>query len=156
MEIIALVLGAVFQLLATTIALLFLYTAQTIPSTYYFENPVSVNGSSDTANCSNYSVDPPGTRVIRCDAPLTSVLFDGVPTFTGADGAMWASSLLVLQATRGMDSVTYDFSATPGYQEVQAMELVMFNCPERGIHLQTITINSAQSIFASRSLHALC
>ena len=49
------------------------------------------------------------------------------------------------------ESFVFDFTATPGYAGVERVELVMFNCPEWGIAVQTIIFRAAPSIGASRS-----
>jgi hypothetical protein len=57
---------------------------------------------------------------------------------------MWASQLFTLQATVfSRREVIMDFTSVPNYEAVWAIELVMFNCPEKGISVQTITILSA-------------
>ena len=68
------------------------YMHAVIPSSYITidAETVSVSGSSDTGNCS--SVNSTGV-MSTCTNPTSSVLFDGViPTLTGLDGDMWASS----------------------------------------------------------------
>ena len=74
----------------------------------------------------------------RCNAPTSSVLFDGnIPTLTGLDGNMWASQLLALQLhNQSRIEITSDFRGRPGVVKV---ELVIFNCPEWGIAIQAIT-----------------
>ena len=53
-----------------------------------------------TGNCSDFVPGPTIGGLSRCDAPDSSVLFDGnIPTLTGLDGDMWASQLLTLQKT---------------------------------------------------------
>ena len=90
-----------------------------------------MNGSSPTGNCSNVSMDD--TQII-CLQPTTSVLFDGrVPTLTGLDGNMWASQLLTIRRANIFTNVTFDFTDTPGYDRVERVEVVMFNCPQWGI-----------------------
>ena len=61
---------------------------------------VSVNGSLPNGNCSNVTSDIGANfrDQSRCEAPTSSVLFDGrIPILTGLDGDMWASQLLTLQ-----------------------------------------------------------
>ncbi len=68
----------------------------------------------------------------------TSVLQDGIiPTLTGLDGDMWASQLLTINSTT---NITFDFQATPGYVGVERVEVVMVNCPEWGISVDSITL----------------
>ena len=80
-----------------------------------------------------------------CEAPTSSVLFDGnIPTLTGLDGDMWASQLLALQIRNpSRIEIISDFTGRSG---VERVELVMFNCPEWGIAVQVIGIWTATSI----------
>ncbi len=97
---------------------------------------MSVNGSSEDGNCSLLVT-------ITCNEPTTSVLQDGIiPTLTRLDGDMWASQLLTINTTRLTTHVTFDFQDTPGYVAigVQRVEVVMFNCPEWGISVDSITL----------------
>ena len=132
------------------------HVARTIPSTFFFFNAVSVNGSSITGNCYNDIVENLNSNptIRRCDAPLTSVLFDGDPTFTGPDGDTWASPLLVLKETSTNGVTIFDFTMTPGYQGVEAIKLVVFNCPKRGIEVQAISVFSTPSLSSRRDLVA--
>ena len=68
-------------------------------------NVVSESGSSETGNCSRVS---DSGRV--CSAPLTSVLFDGIPTLTGLYGDMWARQLLTFNTSVSSASITFNFS----------------------------------------------
>ena len=111
-----------------------------------------------------------GTRT-TCLQPTSSVLFDGcIPTLTGLDCNMWASQLLTLQTTRSLTTVIFDFTDTPGYDRVERVELVMFNCPQWGtgtnIHLtgatardqffNVFTSTSVSSITSCESLVRVC
>ena len=106
---------------------------------------MSVSGSSATGNCSSVS----NTRAkSTCTDPTSSVLFDGViPTLTGLDGDMWASQLLTLQKkTIARPSVTFDFTGTQDYVGLSGrLEVVMFNCPERGISASAIRVPTSSS-----------
>ena len=81
-----------------------------------------------------------GTRT-TCLQPTSSVLFDGhVPTLTGLDGDMWAGQLLTIHTTQSLThpfilttTVIFDFTDTPGYERIERVEVVMFNCPQWGI-----------------------
>ena len=87
---------------------------------------VPINGSSADGNCSNVTSD------YNCTDPTSSVLFDGhIPTLTGLDGDMWASQLLTLDRVPLAPSVVifFDFTATPDYTGVEAVEVVAFTCP---------------------------
>ena len=105
-----------------------------------------MNGSSLTGNCSRADISRTvsDTVVTTCLQPNSSVLFDGhVPTLTGLDGDMWASQLLVLRRPGVSTSITFDFTDTPGYDRVERVEVVMFNCPQWGIGTTTIRLAGA-------------
>ena len=94
---------------------------------------VSVNGSSVTGQCSNVTNSG---GIINCNDPTSSVLFDGhIPTLTGLDGDTWASQLLTLRPFDGNSEITFEFTGSPNIERV---EVVMFNCPQWGIGVQTI------------------
>ena len=103
---------------------------------------VSESGSSETGHCSNVS---DSGRV--CNAPRSSVLFDGIPTLTGLKGDMWASQLLTLNTSISSASITFDFTnptdrnGPTNYAGVSVIEVVMFNCPARGIGAGSIAVN---------------
>ena len=94
---------------------------------------MSESGSSETGHCSNVS---DSGRV--CNAPRSSVLFDGIPTLTGLEGDMWASELLTLNTSTSSASITFDFTnptdrnGPTNYAGVSVIEVVMFNCFARG------------------------
>ena len=106
-----------------------------------------MSGSSAAGNCSSVT----STGVIStCTDPTSSVLFDGViPTLTGLDGDMWASQLHTLQRTTSTRAtILFDFTSTPGYVGLSAsgrLEVVMFNCPEKGISASTIRVSTSLS-----------
>jgi hypothetical protein len=116
------------------------------PSSFYFKT-LSVNGSSAVGRCSNVTTGPGiGDDFSRCDTPTTSVLFDGnIPTLTGLDGDMWASQLLTLQTTVDGDAgvITSNFTSVRNYVGLERIELVMFNCPEKGISVQRIVTTAS-------------
>ena len=96
---------------------------------------LSVNGSSITGQCSNFT-NSSGT--LNCTDPTSSVLFDGhIPTLTGLDGDMWASQLLTLMPTGANTEITFDISAN---LNIVRVEVVMFNCPQWGIGVQNIAV----------------
>lgn len=97
----------------------------------------SVNGSSSTGHCNTRIA---GGNTFTCKQPITSVLFDGhIPAITsGLNGNTWARQLLTLNATTGRTEITFDFITTPG--RVERIELVMFNCPQWGVAVQTIRL----------------
>ncbi len=97
---------------------------------------MSVNGSSEDGNCS--------LILTTCNEPTTSVLQDGIiPTLTGLDGDMWASQLLTINTEDDSSiidkiDITFDFQAKLNYIGVERVEVVMFNCPEWGISVDSI------------------
>ena len=104
-----------------------------------------MNGSSATGNCSSFTTSG---DLSRCDAPTSSVLFDGiVPTLTGLDGDIWASQLLTLQTSNEFRREIV--SIVPSV--VARVELVIFNCPECGISTQTIRLSTATTTEGTRS-----
>ena len=109
-----------------------------IPDEYTFPTPTPVNGSSATGNCASVSSSTSGT--LTCADPTSSVLFDdprGMPILTGLDGDMWASQLLTIQSTASSIDIIIDLN-TPTFMRVERVEVVMFNCPQWGIGVQTI------------------
>ena len=106
-----------------------------------------VNGSSATGHCSsfsNYSV------IATCMDPTSSVLFDSdIPTLTGLDGDMWASQLLTLYSTGSTIDVAFGFSTTQ--LKILRVELVMFNCPEWGISVQSVKLKDINGIVIGSS-----
>ena len=82
--------------------------------------------------------------VLICAEPTTSVPFDGnIPTLTGLDGDMWASQLLTLDAENNPLSdvrQTLYFRNKPDSLNVLRVEVVLFNCPEWGISVESIEI----------------
>ena len=102
---------------------------------------LSENGSSETGHCSNVS---DSGRV--CNAPRSSVLFDGIPTLTGLEGDMWASQLLTLNTSTSSANITFDFSNPTDrngptyYAGVSVIEVVTFNCPAREIGTRYVTV----------------
>ena len=120
------------------------------PTRYVFTDTDTsmVNGSSATGNCSNIARSNNEFKSI-CHHPTSSVLFDGViPTLTGLDGDMWASQLLTLNST---GSIKVAFSI-PIFQIVRLrVELVMFNCPEMGISVQSISLRDDDGIVRGSS-----
>ena len=115
-----------------------------IPSSYITidAETVSVNGSSATGHCSSVSRNG---ATSTCTNPISSVLLDGViPTLTGLDGNIWASQLLTLQRTSTRGTVLFDFIDTAGYVGLFGrLEVMMFNCPEKGISASTIRVSTS-------------
>ena len=104
-----------------------------IPGRYTWSSPpTSVNGSSATGHCSNYANGV-------CNDPASSVLFDGhIPTLTGLDGDTWASQLLTIQESSVL--ILFDFTDTPNYTGVEAVEVVAFTCLEWGMTTREINL----------------
>ena len=111
---------------------------------------VSESGSSETGHCSNVS---DSGRV--CNAPRSSVLFDGIPTLTGLQGDMWASQLLTLNTSTSSASITFDFTNPTGrneptsYYGVSVIEVVMFNCPNREIGTNYVEVSANGHLFGN-------
>jgi hypothetical protein len=143
----------------TTIAYLIWHeygtTLTVVPPSYIFPTAetVSVNGSSAVGHCSDVTIGFGAATLSRCNTPTTSVLFEGnIPTLTGLDGDMWASQLLTFDATvTSRRDIISDFTSVPIYVGVERIELVMFNCPEKGISVQTISIFASSSVSAELS-----
>ena len=111
-----------------------------------------VNGSSATGHCS--SINDNGVTS-TCTDPTSSVLFDGViPTLTGLDGDMWESQLLTLYST---GSISTSFSFFTSELASLRLELVMLNCPEWGISVQSISLrdNDGRVIGSSGDLNSI-
>ena len=110
-------------------------------------NVISESGSSDTGNCSSLA---DSGRV--CNAPRTSVLFDGIPTLTGLGGDMWARQLLTFNTSVSKASITFNFTTATdnrgieNYVGVENVEVVIFNCPARGIGTNSIAIMAGGSL----------
>ena len=104
-------------------------------------NVISESGSSETGFCSSLA---DSGRV--CNAPLTSVLFDGIPTLTGLDGDMWARQLLTFDTSVSSASITFNFTSASDnngittYTGLESIEVVIFNCPIRGIGTNNIAV----------------
>ena len=111
------------------------------------DNFNSESGSSETGNCSSLA---DSGRV--CNAPLTSVLFDGIPTLPGLDGDMWARQLLTFDTSVSSASITFNFTTATDnngittYTGVETIEVVMFNCPMRGIGTNNIAVIADGSV----------
>ncbi len=118
------------------------------PGRYFYRggNPiVPVNGSFEDGNCS--------LAVTTCNEPTTSVLQDRIiTTLTGLEGDMWASQLLTINTDSPSTDITFDFEATPGYVGVKRVEVVMFNCPEWGISVDTITLRGSNKTSSIRNI----
>ena len=86
-------------------------------------------------------------------APNTSILFDGNVAIAGLDGDMWAERLVTFQSNRFQLTLTFNFTeSSTNYTGIEGVELVMFNCPEWGIAVQSIVITGATSASSCSSL----
>ena len=100
----------------------------------------SVNGSSIDGGCTETS----NTRItFSCrQGARNSAIFDGVvPTLTSQDlsGMSWARELFTIQST--FEIAALDLSVSGGLDvPVEAVEVVMFNCPDWGIFATTIRV----------------
>ena len=120
-------------------------------------NIISESGSSATGFCS--SLEDSG-RV--CNAPNISVLFDGIPTLTGLDGDMWARQLLTFNTSVSSASITFNFTTATDnigiitYTQVETIEVVMFNCPMRGIGTHNIAVLAGGILTDTISISTSC
>ena len=111
---------------------------------------LSESGSSENGHCLNVS---DSGRV--CNAPRSSVLFDGIPTLTGLEGDMWASQLLTLNTSTSSASITFDFTnptdqnGPTAFAGVQVFEVVMVNCPGRGIGTNNVQVSANSNSFGN-------
>ena len=118
---------------------------------------VSESGSSETGHCSDVSNSG---RV--CNAPRSSVLFDGIPTLTELEGDIWASQLLTLNTSTSSASITFDFrnptdrGGSTVYIGVTVIEVVMFSCPLKGIGTTSIGVTGAGSSLESITVSDSC
>jgi hypothetical protein len=110
-----------------------------------------VNGSTVTRHCPGGITLGGGTNI--CNEPTTSVLFDdGIPALAGLDGNMWAGGLLTLQR-KGNPQVQLSFSfAEEDYVRVGGVEVVVFNCPEWEVAVQSIGVTGAMATSGCSSL----
>ena len=97
----------------------------------------AVNGSSITANCSHLVTDNDKDTTTYQD-PRSSVLFDRIHTLRLDRKRTWASQLLTINSS--MARITFDFTRTPGFVRVERIVLVLFNCPEWGISVQSVQL----------------
>ncbi len=96
-------------------------------------HPISERGSSPIGDCSDVS-----DSGRKCSTPRSSVLFDGIIPIIRLDRDMWATQLLTLN-TSTYSNITFDFNTVfdgngvTTYTGVELIEIVMFNCPAKGI-----------------------
>ena len=138
------------------ILLLFVYFFAVFP-TRYSANAifnVSANGSSWTGQCSRLEYSG-YVHMLYCRTPNSSVLFDGsVPVLLGLAGNKWAKQLLTIPKTGASSNISFEFTGTFGYTGVGRVEVVMFNCPQWGVAVETIEIYGATGVRSDGNLLA--
>ena len=108
---------------------------------------VTVNGSSNIGSCINES----NRNTCYSNDPTSTVLFDnprlrGMPILTGLDGDMWASQLLTIEKTSASTIATqFHFHNIPNFTRVDRVEVVMFNCPQWGIGVESVSVRALES-----------
>ena len=108
---------------------------------------VTVNGSSAIGNCVNES----SRTTCSSNDPTSSVLFDnprlrGIPILTGLDGDMWASQLLTIEKfSASMIAIDFHFRNNPNFTRVDRVEVVMFNCPQWGIGVESVSVQALEA-----------
>ena len=115
------------------------------------------SSSSETGHCSDVS---DSGRV--CNAPHSSVLFDGIPTLTGLEGDMLASQLLTLYTSTSFASITFDFTNptdTKGatyFAGVEVIEVVMLNCPARETGTNSVQVPAKGQVAKNIAVSESC
>ena len=115
---------------------------------------VAVNGSSATGNCSLVLIFT-DTETPTCFNPTSSVLLDGVvPEFIDKEDDMWARDLFTLQSTTSNSlSIEIRFDNIPDNTGVGRIEVVLFQCLQCGIYVETISITDTDNaVFGSTNL----
>lgn len=91
-----------------------------------------------------------------CVDPTYSVLLDGEIQLTGLEGDTWARDLFTLQSSCTTNStplsLRFDFSKTLTFSGIGRIEVVLFQCPEWGIHVDSISIIIDDVEVASESI----
>ena len=124
----------------------------------YFTIPtsaVAVNGSllaDVNGNCSLQVLAFIGTET--CFDPTSSVLLDGVvPEFIDKEDDMWARDLFTLQSTTSNSSNIPFIFNIPDNTGVGRIEVVLFQCPQCGIYVDSISITDIDNtVFGSTNL----
>ena len=114
---------------------------------------VAVNGSSATGNCSQVQMVP-DSEILSCSTPTSSVLLDGVvPEFIDKEDDMWARDLFTLQSTTSNSSNIPFIFNIPDNTGVGRIEVVLFQCPQCGIYVDSISITDIDNtVFGSTNL----
>ena len=116
-------------------------TLTVIPSHFNYSTlgVLAANGSSATGNCPDV---PSWLSLSTCSSPASSVLFDGViPTLTALDGNTWARQLMILQ--RAIFGSYYSFNIISSFanaRRIRRVEVVLFNCPQWGTAVHSISL----------------
>ena len=95
----------------------------------------SVNGSDPTGGCSRPAAQ--GRICVELDEGGTSDLTDSVIPSLGGFQGHWAAGLFTVNRGAQSFHIGFDFNSSVNFTKV---ELDLFNCPERGIAAQTITV----------------
>ena len=115
-----------------------------IPTSFVIPtSAVAVNGSSATGICSGVLIFL-DTENLGCFTPTSSVLLDGVvPEFIDKEDDMWARDLFTLQSTASNSlNIEFRFADNTG---VGRIEVVLFQCPQCGIYVETISITDTDN-----------
>lgn len=112
---------------------------------YEIFNSESNNGSSTTGHCKSTSgYFRHNAYKFTCTEPNSSVLFDNkIPTLTGLDGETWAEELLTLGFNNRL-AIHLDPPKANILTETWKIVVVLFNCPQWGISVEKIVIDSKQ------------
>lgn len=81
------------------------------------------------------------------------LLFDGrIPTLIDLEGNFWANKLITIPNSDSEPTeLIFDFTVTDiNFQEVDLIELVMFNCPEWNIGSDSVVISGASTVAEPR------
>ena len=98
--------------------------------------------SSAIGNCVNES----NRTTCYSNDPISTILFDNprlreIPLLTGLDGDMWASQLLTMEKfSASMIAIDFHFRNNPKFMRVDRVEVVMFNCPQWGIGVESVSV----------------
>ena len=112
-----------------------------------------MNGSSVAGNCSEISqLINRGSLSFACLNPTSSVLLNGVvPEFIDKEDDMWARDLFTLQSMTTL-SIEFRFAIIPDNTGVGRIEVVLFQCPQCGIYVDSIDVIDDEAILGSTNL----
>ena len=94
---------------------------------------LAINGSSGTGRCSDAFESE---SIIVCEAVTSSVLFDGLIPTLNLSSHTWASQLFVVHSSVNLFIILRQDNTL-----LSRLELAMFNCPEWGIAVQSISVS---------------